>query len=39
MTTKEKIALMNWCKEAVIAVVFYEAALQIEQMRVLKKND
>lgn len=34
-TTKEKIALMMWCKDAGAAAIFYEAGLQMEQLKIL----
>lgn len=36
MTTKERIALMVWCQNAVIAVKFQEAAIQIQQQDISK---
>ena len=40
MTTKERIELMVWCQNAVIAAKLQEATLQIEQLKLLQKlND
>lgn len=38
MTTKEKLILMVWCQEAVIALKLQEAAIKIQQMEILKKD-
>ena len=38
MTTKERIVLMIWCQKAVLSVKFQDAAIQNDQLKLLKKQ-
>lgn len=38
MTTKERIDLMFWCQQAIIAARLQDATLQIEQLKILSKT-
>ena len=38
MSTKEKLALMSWCQQAVIALKFQESAEKLEQLKILKRQ-
>ena len=38
MTTKERIELMVWCHQAIIAAQLQEATLQILQLKIIKEK-